>query len=65
MRRALLAAAGILVLGLVAAQLLLPGIAERKLRSDLQANGSNVHVEVEAFPAVKLLWKRADASRST
>jgi hypothetical protein len=60
MRRALIAAAGVLVLVLVLAQLLLPGVAERKLRSDLEANGSNVHVEVKAFPAVKLLFKRAD-----
>jgi hypothetical protein len=60
MRRALLAAAGILVVALVAAQLLLPGVAARKLRSDLAAHGSNVRVAVAAFPAVKLLFKRAD-----
>jgi hypothetical protein len=60
MRRALLAVVVIVVVVLVAAQLVLPGLAENKLRDDLQANGSQVHVEVEAFPAVKLLFKRAD-----
>jgi len=60
MRRALLAAAGLVIVALVAAQLLLPGIAASRLRDDLQRSGSNVHVEVSAFPAVKLLFKRAD-----
>lgn len=60
MRRALLAVAGLLLLVLVVAQLVLPGVAEQRLRSDLEANGSNVRVAVEAFPAVKLLFKRAD-----
>jgi len=60
MRRALIVVAGILVIVLVAAQLFLPGVAERRLRSDLEANGSQVRVAVEAFPAVKLLFKRAD-----
>jgi hypothetical protein len=60
MRRALLVAAGLLVLALIAAQLLLPGLAEQRLRSDLEAAGQDVRVSVEAFPAVKLLFKRAD-----
>jgi len=60
MRRVLLAAAGLLIVALIASQLLLPGIAASKLRSDLQANGSNVNVEVKAFPALELLFKRAD-----
>jgi hypothetical protein len=60
MRRALLIATALVIAALVAAQLLLPGIAASQLRSDLQDNGSNVHVEVKAFPAVKLLFKRAD-----
>ena len=45
---------------LVVAQLLLPRIAERKLRSDLQRHGGNVKVDVAAFPAIKLLWHKAD-----
>ena len=60
MRRALLAVAGLVVIALVAGQLLLPGLAEERLRSDLESNGSNVRVAVDAFPAVKLLFKRAD-----
>ena len=60
MRRALLIAAGLILVALVAAQLLLPGLAEDKLRDDLQAGGSQVRVKVETFPAVKLLFKRAD-----
>jgi hypothetical protein len=60
MRRALLAAAALVVVVLIATQLLLPGIAASHLRSDLEAHGSNVHVTVSAFPAVKLLFKHAD-----
>lgn len=60
MRRVLLLTAALVVLALVAAQLALPGLAERRLRSDLEPNGSRVRVDVEAFPAIKLLWQRAD-----
>jgi hypothetical protein len=60
MRRALLAVVGLLVLALVAAQLLLPGVAEDRLKSDLETQGSDVTVSVKAFPAVKLLFGRAD-----
>ncbi|HEY6760770.1 MAG TPA: hypothetical protein VI318_14835 [Baekduia sp.] len=59
MRRAAVAA-GVLVALLVVAQLVMPGVAERKLRSDLQDHGRDVHVDVAAFPAVKLLWHKAD-----
>jgi hypothetical protein len=60
MRRVLLAVAGILVLALIAAQLLLPGVAENRLKSDLETQGSDVTVSVKAFPAVKLLFGHAD-----
>jgi hypothetical protein len=60
MRRALLAVAGLLVVALIAAQLLLPGVAEDNLKSDLEKQGSDVTVSVKAFPAVKLLFGRAD-----
>jgi hypothetical protein len=60
MRRALLAAAGILVVVLVAAQLLLPGVAEDRVRSDLNEQGTDAEVEIKALPAVKLLWGHAD-----
>lgn len=60
MRRALLAVVGLLVVALIAAQLLLPGVAENRLKSDLETQGSDVTVSVKAFPAVKLLFGRAD-----
>lgn len=60
MRRALLAAVGILLVALVAAQLLLPGIAADRLKRDLDKQGSDVEVTVKALPAVKLLWGHAD-----
>ena len=60
MRRALLAVAGLIVLALIAAQLLLPGVAEQRLKSDLERQASAVEVSVKAFPAVKLLFGHAD-----
>jgi hypothetical protein len=65
MRRGLLIAAGVLVAVLVLAQLLLPRLAERRLRSDLEEHGHRVHVEVSAFPAIKLLWHDADRVTAT
>jgi hypothetical protein len=58
--RVALATAGGLILLLVAAQLALPGIAERRLRDRLERSGTVERVEISAFPAVKLLWHRAD-----
>jgi len=49
------------VLGLlVVAQLLLPGIAAQRLRDRLARSGQVLRVDVEAFPAVELLWDQAD-----
>ena len=45
---------------LVVTQLVLPGVAERRLRDDLAEVGRPERVEVEAFPALELLWQRAD-----
>lgn len=45
---------------LMAAQLLLPGLAERRLRDELAAHGEVRSVEVSALPAVRLLFGRAD-----
>ena len=60
MRRAaaiiVVVAVGVLVL----AQLVLPGVAERRLRDRLSRDGRVTHVEVHAFPALPLLWNRAD-----
>jgi hypothetical protein len=58
-RVALAIAAGLILL-LVAAQLALPGIAEHRLRDRLERSGTVERVEISAFPAVKLLWHRAD-----
>ena len=49
-----------LVVLLVAAQLALPALAERRLRHDLERYGEVDHVAIRAFPALKLLWHRAD-----
>lgn len=51
--------AGIVVL-LVVAQLVLPGIAAQRLRDQLARSGTVEKVEVDAFPAIELLWHRAD-----
>jgi hypothetical protein len=60
MRRGLLVVAGVVLALLILAQVLLPGYAARRLTSDLQDGGTGVHVDVSAFPAVKLLVHHAD-----
>jgi hypothetical protein len=60
MRRALLAVAGLLVVVLIVGQIVLPRVAARRLRAGLERHGSDVRVQVEAMPAIKLLWHRAD-----
>jgi hypothetical protein len=55
-----LAAAGVVLLVLVVAQLLLPGIAEQRLRDQLSRSGTVLEVNVSAFPAIELLWHQAD-----
>ena len=62
MRRvAVLTAAGLVLLVLVVAQLLLPGIAAQELRNDLAQSGTVLEVKVTAFPAIELLWHKADS----
>lgn len=53
-------AAGVVLLLLAAGQLLLPRLAERRLRADLESSGEVLEVRVAAFPALKLLFGRAD-----
>jgi hypothetical protein len=65
MLRWLLAAAVVVVVVLIVAQLALPGYAARRLRDDLERHGSRVEVDVSAFPAIKLLWGRADRVTAT
>jgi hypothetical protein len=55
-----IAAAGVIVLLLVLAQLFLPAIAEQRVRAQLARNGQVLSVKVSAVPAVKLLWHNAD-----
>lgn len=45
---------------LVVAQLVLPGVAEQQLRDRLSHSGEVEHVEIHAFPAIELLWNHAD-----
>jgi len=49
----------LVVLGV--AQLVLPKIAEQRLRDQLERSGSVLEVKVSAFPAIKLLWHNADS----
>jgi hypothetical protein len=61
MRRIIaIATAGVLILVLVVAQLVLPGVATDRLRDRLSKSGNVISVEVHAFPAIKLLWNHAD-----
>jgi hypothetical protein len=45
---------------LVVAQLVLPGIAAQLLRDRLARSGTVLQVQVDAFPAIELLWHQAD-----
>jgi hypothetical protein len=49
-----------LVVLAAAAQLVLPGIAENRIRDRLAHDGRVESVHVSAFPAIKLLWGKAD-----
>jgi hypothetical protein len=60
MLRAALALIGLAVAALVGGELALPRVAERRITSDLAESGRVTRVEVEALPALKLLFKRAD-----
>lgn len=62
MRR--LAAMGLVLVVLVlllVAQLVLPGIAAQSIRDRLQRSGRVLEVQVHAFPAIELLWHQADS----
>ena len=60
MVRAALASLGLAVAVLVGGQVALPRIAERRITSDLSHSGQVRRVSVEAVPAIKLLFQRAD-----
>jgi hypothetical protein len=59
MRRIALFGAAVVVVLLVVAQLILPGIAADQLRDRLARSGKVISVDVEAFPAIELLWHQA------
>ncbi len=59
-RLAALGIAAVVLLVLVVAQVVLPGIAEQRLRDGLAHSGTVLEVKVEAFPAIELLWHQAD-----
>jgi hypothetical protein len=59
-RIAVLVLIGVVLLVLVVGQLVLPGIAEQRLRDRLSHNGTVLSVKVSAFPAITLLWHHAD-----
>lgn len=50
----------VVLLVLVVAQLVLPGIAASRLRDELSKSGTVLSVKVSAFPAIELLWGQAD-----
>ena len=49
-----------MLLILVVAQIALPGVAAQELRNNLEQSGTVLEVKVSSFPAIKLLWHRAD-----
>jgi hypothetical protein len=55
-----LGAVGLVVVLLVVAQLVLPGIAAQRVRDRLAHSGRVLSVQVSAFPAIQLLWHHAD-----
>jgi hypothetical protein len=52
---------GVVLLVLVVAQLVLPGVAASRLRDQLSQSGTVLSVSVHAFPAIELLWGQADS----
>jgi LmeA-like phospholipid-binding len=60
MLRAAFALIGLAVAALVGGQLALPRVAERRITEDLSESGKVTRVEVQALPALKLLFDRAD-----
>lgn len=54
--------AGILVVALIAAQLLLPGLAAHTMRDRVGRYGPVLSAHVSAFPAVELLWGHAGSA---
>ncbi len=60
-RLAALGAVLVVLVLLVVAQLVLPGVAEQRIRDRLDGSGQVLAVHVSAFPAIELLWHHADS----
>ena len=60
-RLGVVGALALVVVLLGVAQLVLPGIAAQRLRDRLSRSGRVLEVQVHAFPAIELLWHRADS----
>ena len=60
MARVAIIVLAVVAVTLVAAQLALPPVAEDRIADDLEVLGSRPAVDVDALPAGKLLWGRAD-----
>jgi hypothetical protein len=56
----LVALAGIVCAAVAAAQVILPSFAEGRIRSQLGPQSTGLRVDVQAKPAIKLLWGRVD-----
>jgi hypothetical protein len=54
---------GVTVAVLVLAQIFLPGIAARKVRERVARYGVVESASVKAFPAIELLWEKADSAK--
>ena len=61
MKKVALGVGSFLLLLVVVAQFVLPGIAERRVRDELRSVGAASNVEVSSFPAVKLLLGEIDS----
>jgi hypothetical protein len=59
-RLLLVGVVAVVLIVLIVAQLVLPGIADQRLRDQLARNGQVLSVKVSAFPAIELLWHHAD-----
>jgi hypothetical protein len=60
-RLAVLSVVLLVVVLLGVAQLVLPGIAEQRVRERLDGARQVISVQVHAFPAIELLWHQADS----
>lgn len=60
MARVAIIALALVAAALVGGQIVLPRVAEDRVADDLEVLGSRPAVEIDALPAVKLLWGRAD-----